>query len=59
VTLKPVNLALTSKPDPDLKRAHEELRRIQADSREVIRIMSAEEALKAQRVVREAGRRGR
>lgn len=53
-----VNWALT-KPDPDLKKAHEELKRIQLDSREVILIMTAEQAMKAQRVVREAGRRGR
>ena len=54
-----VNWSLTSRPDPDLKKAREDLRRVQSDSREVILIMTAEQAIKAQKVVREAGRRGR
>ena len=59
MTLRSVNWTLTQQPDPDLKRAHEQLARIQAESKSVIRIMTAEQAVLALKIMREAGRRGR
>lgn len=54
-----VNWALTGDSKDDLATAQKHLANIQREVREIIRILTAEQALKAERVVKEAGRRGR
>lgn len=56
MTAEWVNLALTNDPDMDTKKARKLLDVVKAEVRDAVKILTAEQALKAQRVVREAGR---
>lgn len=51
-----VNWTLTTKHDPDLAKAKKRLDSQHSETRKMIRVLTAEQALLAQRVVREAGR---
>lgn len=48
---------MSAAPDPDVQKFRERLRTIQSDSKEVIRVMTAEQAVLALKIMREAGRR--
>jgi hypothetical protein len=55
MTVMPVNLNLTK--DSDLPAAKKALAKVQAEAKTVIKILTAEQALLAQKVIKEAGRR--
>lgn len=60
MTAAVVNWALTQHEDMDLPTARKKLAQVRELSRQVIKIMTAEQALLAERLVRESGgRRGR
>lgn len=49
--------AISDQDDLDIEGARKQLERVRAKVREVIKIMTIEQALLAQRLVRESGRR--
>lgn len=53
-----VNRNLTHSPQSDIEHARQRLAKATADTRAVIRVMTAEQAVLALKIMREAGRRG-
>jgi hypothetical protein len=59
VTAQRWTFSMAGPPPKDLDEAREQFRRVKELANTVIKIMTAEQALLAQKVVREAGRRDR